>query len=301
MAKAGRRSGESISRVAERLGLIPPGETVLGHAEGMSAGYRNSVQLYDVEPTTLALTPGHLLFLSDRHVGSVDLAALYDIELLPGGDRGYGISITAVRDRDPGIATWTFTTAAQADILVALERAAARRRAEVPELTRLYLSWGDEVRRRDTATAEILETLREQDTDPLAKATALPVLVRTLAFQVGHARHEPMYEVDGSLVALRDGRLMVTVDDGEFAPIALFRNTDVTFLMLPAPSPHPAPPGGIWEIGYRSLTGERRVIFRAPGPALYGGVPESADAVLHASRLLSPAIATRSGVTWQLR
>ena len=301
MAKLGRRSGESISRIAERRGLIPAGATVLGHAEGMSAGYRNGVQLYDAEPTTLALTPSHLLFLSDRHIGAADLAGLYDLELLPGGDRGYGILITAVRDSDPGIATWTFTTAAQEDIVVALERAAARRRAEVPELTRMYMGWGDEMRRRDAASAEIIETLREQDGDPLAGATSMPVLVRTLAFQVGHARHEPMYEMNGSLVALRDGRLMVTVDDGEFAPIALFRNTDVTFLMLPAPSPYPAPPGGIWEIGFRAHSGERRVIFRAPGPALYGGVPESADAVLHASRLLSPAIATRSGVTWQPR
>jgi len=296
----GRRSAGPPSRLAERRGLIPHGETVLGQVDGVAASYRNAQLLADAEPTTLVLTPTRLVVMADKRAATADLAGLYEIEPLPERDRLEAMRVTAVSDLEPAFRTWTFSSHATSDFLVALRRAAAQRRAESPQLVWAYAAWAGEIQRRDVAAAEINAALGAESGEGFLGAVRFPVLVRTLADEPAHARFAPMVEVSGTLSALRDRRLLLATEtDGHSAPIALFRNSDVTYLTFPAPAARPSA-DGVWEIGFRAGKGERRVLFRGPGPSL-SGRDGPADALLGLSGLLARAHAMHYGTSWQPR
>jgi hypothetical protein len=224
---------------------------------------------------------------------------LFEIKLLP-DDRDRYLRITAVRDRDPGFTTWTFRTPSVADFCTDLQHAADSDRAERPDLARVFRDWGAEMHRRNRASAEIAELLNAEDDNPFIGAEGIQVRLRTLADEAQQVLPEPLFEVGAALIALRDGRVVLTVEtsDGGDSPIAMFRKDDITYLAFPGPSSTPGV-GGTWEIGFRNKAGERRAIFHGPGLSLYPGDEASADAFIQASGLLSGDRSGRNGKSWR--
>jgi hypothetical protein len=298
MGLFGRESSRSISRQAREHALIDPDDEIVGYASGMCAGMRNAVLTYVDEPTTLGFTQHRLVIISTNRVAAVDLVALLEVEVKSGGGEPY-LAITAVRDRDPGFSTWTFKTPAVAQFTGALQQAAKSSRAARAELARIFKDWGEELRRRNLASQEIVAAIDAEPGNPFIDAEAMLVHVRSLAHEPMNATVDPVFEVEGSLLALRDGRVVLMVhEDEENAPVAMFRKEDITYLTLPGPSSTPGV-GGTWEIGFRSGTAERRVILDGPRPSLFPGNEDSADAFLNASGLLSGEGVGNIGASWR--
>jgi hypothetical protein len=297
MVVFGRDTSRQIARQAKQHGLIDSDDEILGHESGVCAGYRDAIPTYAPEPTTLGFTQHRLVLISSRRVAAAELVNLHEIALKSDA-RGQYLTVTAVRDRDAGFSTWTFRSPAAAHFASALQEAAASSRADRPELARTFEDWGNELQRRNFASIEIADALNTEESDPFIGAEELPVRLRTLADEPKHAALEPLFEVDASLLSLRDGRFILAIDlHGEGSPVAMFRNEDVTYLAFPGPSSTPRE-GGTWEIGFRSANGERRVIFNGPGLSLLGADVDSADRWHQVSGLLSDESVARTGLSW---